>query len=284
MKVITFLFYCFVFHLISYAQEQSKVEIALLGTFHFNQVHNLDQPNTNFFGEVLQSDLGNVLDKIKAYKPDRIYIEREPRFQKAVDSLFLLYQNDKVQLKDISGGAGEVYQLAFRLAKELKLRSPLCVNHYESTSQELLNSGKNIEIYRNDLKSFQQLGRGIVGDFIKGKTSLLKTLELMNTPENIRKSHRLFFNTPAYVKEGSFANYKNIDATSMDTNYVGAEFISLFYKRNLKIYSNILNAQLDKGGIKILMITGQTHVGVLQELLQNNINFKVVPLHNYLKL
>lgn len=283
MKRIFVILSIIVFGFSSFSQEKSKVKITLLGTFHFSQVHNSENKNTNFFGESVQTDVEQVIAKLKAYKPDQIYIEREPKIQKSVDSLFLLYRSDKLKLKDIKNGSGEVYQIAFRLANELDLPAPSCVDYYQSTSQSLLNFGNNIEKYQMALQDFQQLGRNVVGDFIKGKSSLSTTLALMNTTQNITKSHRLLFNIPAYVKDGGFKNYKNIDSTLVDKRYIGAEFITLFYERNLKIYSNILNTQLENGGKRILLIVGQTHVGVLQELLANNPDFEVVPINNFLK-
>ncbi len=282
MKKIIFLFLLAV-SICSYAQDVPMVEISFLGTFHFDQVHNPENSNTNFFEKDRQSDIQKILSRLKLYQPDRIYIEREPKFQNSIDSIYQLYKVDKLQLRDLRNGSGEVYQLAFQLAKELDLPAPLCVNYYASTSQSLLSSGKNIEKYQMALQDFQQLGRSTERDFIQGKASLLETLLLMNTPENLAKSYRLLFNIPAYVKNGEFVNYDKVDSTSIDKNYIGAEFISLLYERNLKIYSNILNTQQDNGGKRILMITGQTHVGVLQELLHNNTNFRVIPIHTYLK-
>lgn len=265
------------------AQENEEIKISLLGTFHFNQFHDGDSPNNNFFGAKKQKEMAIVLERLKGFNPDQIYIEREPQYQTQIDSLYSLYKDDKLKLEQLESGAGEVYQLAFPLAKSLDLEAPKCVNHYESTSQNLLISGKNIEKYQSALKEFQNLGRSVVGKLLQGEASLLETLLKMNLLENISLSHDLLFNIPAYVQDGEFSSYDKIDTASIDKRYIGAEFISLFYERNLKIFSNILNTQLKHKDQRILFITGQVHVGVLQELLRKNDRFKVIESADLLK-
>lgn len=100
----------------------------------------------------------------------------------------------------------------------------------------------------------------------------------MNKPELIKLTHRIIFNTPAYVINGEFdKNGKNtVNLGTIDTNYIGAEYITLFYNRNLKIYSNILNLQLTHQPKKMLLIIGQLHVGVLKDLVEENPNFSLV--------
>lgn len=258
-----------------FGQKGQTIEIALLGTFHFQQFHKDGDASLDFFGFERQKEIEEVIDKLKSYRPDQIYIEREPRYQMEIDSLYDLFKEDKLNLSELENGAGEVYQLAFRLAKSLDLGAPKCVNHYESTSQGLLASGTHIEKYQEALKEFQNLGRSVVGNFLQGKTSLLETLIEMNRPKNVTLSYQLLFNIPAYVKDGKFSSYEGIGEEPVDNRYIGAEFISLFYERNLKIYSNILNTQLKQNDKRILFITGQVHVGVLQTLLDTNPNYSV---------
>ncbi len=278
LNLLPVLFFCS-----AHAQSDVKVKIALLGTFHFNQFHDTESETNNFFGTKRQQEIEMVIEKLKAFNPDQIYIEREPKYQTQIDSLYGLYKSDKLKLNEFENGAGEVYQLAFRLAKALDLEGPKCVNHYESTSQSLLSSGSNIEKYQSALKKFQNLGRSVVGAFLQGKASLLETLLKMNLPENIALSHQLLFNIPAYVQEGEFVSYEKNDKETIDKRYIGAEFISLFYERNLKIYSNILNTQMESNDQRILFITGQVHVGVLQELLGKNDHFDVIECSDLLK-
>ena len=98
------------------AQNEEKVEIALLGTFHFNQVHNAEKPNQNFYGTRLQEQLQELIQNLVAFSPDQIYIEREPHAQPQMDSLYRLFEMGKIKIEELENGAGEVYQIGFRLA------------------------------------------------------------------------------------------------------------------------------------------------------------------------
>lgn len=73
-----------------------------------------------------------------------------------------------------------------------------------------------------------------------------------------------------------------VDLGEIDEEYIGAEYITLFYNRNLKIYSNILNAQINNNGKRLIVFLGQVHVGVLQELFKNNPNYQVISPIEYL--
>jgi len=264
------------------AQSTSKVEIAVLGTFHFTQVHQTENENQNFYGSKRQEDLKEFIQVLKTFYPTDIYIEREPKIQHQIDSIYLLFKNDQLKLEDLKRGTSEVFQVGFRLAKTMNLGSPTCIDYHESISQSLIKSGNHFEIYRNSLKAFQNLGRKVLGEFIRGEASLLETLVSMNLPENIKRSHTLLFNVPAYVTYGEFASYDNLEEENIDKRYIGAEFIALFYRRNLKIHSNILTAQQKQNSKRILCIIGQTHVGVLQELLRNNEAFQIIEPHTLL--
>ena len=225
-----------------------------------------------------------MLQNLESFSPDQIYIEREPKLQAQIDSLYSLFKSGRIEIKSLENGSGEIYQIGFRLASSLGLSAPKCIDYYQSTSQSLLQSGDNYQVYKNALQEFQNLGRTVVGNFIQGKSSLLETLHIMNLPENVKRSHQLLFNLPAYVQNGEFSSYENLQEEGVDKQYIGIEFISLFYKRNLKIYSNILAAQKKGKAKRILCIVGQTHVGVLQELLKNNNDFKVIEVQEILNL
>ena len=258
------------------AQENEPIEITIVGTLHFNQFHNPNKPETNFLGQSRQAEFADVIEKLSVFNPDAVFVEREPKIQNRLDSLFQGVSN----FENLKNGPGELYQIGFKLSKKNNLSTVYGVDYYESVSQNLFEKGKNLSVFKDSLKVFQNKGRGITMKFLKGESSVREFLVELNRPENIELSHRLFFNTPAYVVEGEFKNAENFK--NVDTNYIGAEYIALFYKRNLKIYSNILAKQKEINAKRILLIVGQVHVGVLQSMLQNNPRFKVVPVNAYL--
>jgi hypothetical protein len=61
----------------------------------------------------------------------------------------------------------------------------------------------------------------------------------------------------------------------INQNQLGAELVSEWYKRNIKIYSNILAYTEDKNE-RVLVIFGVGHIRILQHLFEDNPNFIVV--------
>lgn len=253
--------------------QDRPTQIAFLGTLHFKQFHNEAIETQNFLSERRQLEFEALAKKLAVFNPNVIYVEREPSYQKDLDSLY------KLPLSKT--GISEVYQIGFRMARRLNHQTVYGVDHYESISQNLIESGDNYEEFRTALKSFQNLGREITKQFLSGELTIQAFLAEINRKDRIEMSHRLFFNTPAYVTNGRFSREEGLGL--IDNRFIGSEFISLFYNRNLKIYSNILNKQSQDKANRILIIVGQTHVGVLQSLFELNTKFEVTDINTFLE-
>ncbi|RFP63749.1 hypothetical protein D0N36_17935 [Hymenobacter lapidiphilus] len=223
--------------------------------------------------------------QLAKFRPDVILVEAEPKEQPQIDSLYALYQKGALQLENLPFGRSERYQIGFALARQLGLPSPKGVDYYAATSQSLLSSGTNIEAFTQDLRRVQTVARPLKALVQKDSLSLNDYLALVNQPAVIGLLHRMQFNTPALVMNGSFAagGTNTADLGKVDTEYIGAHFITLFYNRNLKIYSNILRAQQQTQARRVMALFGVAHVGVLEELLAVNPAYEVVHATKYLK-
>ncbi|MVN77467.1 hypothetical protein GO988_14115 [Hymenobacter sp. HMF4947] len=223
--------------------------------------------------------------QLAQFRPDIILIEAEPKEQGQLDSLYSLYQKGLLQLARLPTGRSERYQVGFALAKQLQLPSPKAVDYYAATSQSLLSTGTNIEAYTQDLKLLQATARPLRTLVQHDSLSLYDYLALANQPAMIALLHRVQFNTPALVMNGTFAadGTNTVELGKVDTEYIGAHFITLFYNRNLKIYSNMLRAQQQSQAKRVLAVFGLAHVGVLEELFAANPAYQVVHAATYLK-
>ncbi len=280
--LIAFLFFSF-FTLPISAQNETKTEILLVGFDHLGQMDN-GTPSSNIFSKKKQQEIIKITEKLKAFSPDIILVEKEPSEQNQLDSLYNAYKNNNLKLSNIDYGASETYQVGFRLAKILNLKSVYGIDHYESTSQSLLQSGDNIEVFKNGLKELMQTARPLKQKVQQDSLSIYEYIKIMNQDKLIDLTHNLIFNVPAYVVNGEFSKNgtNTVDIGAIDTKYIGAEYITLFYNRNLKIYSNILNTQLKHNSNKMILIMGQLHIGVLKGLFEHNPNYKIVDISEYL--
>lgn len=265
------------------AQNDTIKEMLFIGFDHLTQLDN-GTPESNVFSEKKQNEIIKLTEKLKAFSPDMVMVEDEPKEQNKRDSLYNLYYSNKIKLAEIEYGASETYQVGFRLAKLLDHNRVYCVDHYEATSQSLLETGENIEIFRDQLKKLQNTARPLKKMVQKDSLSIYDYIKIMNQPKFIKLTHDLLFNLPAYVMNGEFSKSgtNTVDIGAIDEAYIGAEYITLFYNRNLKIYSNILNAQLKNHGKRLIVIMGQAHIGVLQDLFEDNPNYNIVNIQEYL--
>jgi hypothetical protein len=261
-----------------------KTHVMVVGSDHLNQLYN-KQPQSDIFSPKKQAEIAKVRAQLAKFRPDIIFIEAEPKEQGQLDSLYSLYQKGLLQLERLATGRSERYQVGFALARQLQLPSPKAVDYYAATSQSLLSTGTNIEAYTQDLKLLQTTARPLRALVQHDSLSLYDYLALANQPAMIALLHRVQFNTPAFVTNGNFAagGTNTVDLGKIDTEYIGAHFITLFYNRNLKIYSNILRAQQQSQAKRILVLFGLAHVGVLEELFAANPTYQVVHAAAYLK-
>lgn len=262
----------------------AKIQVMVVGSDHLNQLYN-KQASSDVFSPKKQAELAQVRTQLARFRPEVIFIEAEPKEQTQIDSLYALYQKGLLQLESLPTGRSERYQVGFALAKQLQLPSPKAVDYYAATSQSLLSTGTNIGAYTQDLKLLQATARPLRTLVQHDSLSLYDYLALVNQPAVIALLHRVQFNTPALVMNGTFAagGTNTVDLGKVDTEYIGAHFITLFYNRNLKIYSNMLRAQQQSQAKRVLVLFGVAHVGVQEELFAANPAYQVVHVATYLK-
>lgn len=269
---------------IAQTNRPAKIQVMVVGSDHLAQLYN-KQPQSDVFSPKKQAELAQVRNQLARFRPDIILIEAEPKEQAQIDSLYALYQKGLLQLSSLPTGRSERYQVGFALARQLQLPSPKAVDYYAATSQSLLSTGTNIERYRQDLKLLQTTARPLRTLVQHDSLSLYDYMALANQPAMISLLHRLQFNTPALVMNGTFATdgTNTVDLGAIDSEYIGAHFITLFYNRNLKIYSNMLRAQQHSQAKRVLALFGLAHVGVQEELFAANPAYRVVHAAHYLK-
>ncbi|MFD1258689.1 DUF5694 domain-containing protein [Mucilaginibacter terrae] len=270
------------------AQQKSptnKINIMLMGSTHFGQESFHKQgASMDLFSPARQKEVADINNQIAKYKPDLILIEREPSEQQTVDSLYQLFINGKLQFNQLKYGRAEEYQFGYTLARHLGLAHVYGVDYYNGLSTRLLKEGKDLQIFSQGLSDYSNMGRGIDQQLKDNKLLLKSYLLKLNAPETYQLTYHTIFINPAKVTNGSFGKVDNtVDTTRIDKEHIGAEYISLFYSRELKIYSNILSVQQAQQGKRILVIMGQRHAAVLSKIFDNDPAFALVPLSRYLK-
>ena len=264
------------------AASPAPTSILLLGCNHLAGLHKPDNPNSDMLAPKRQAELAIVLDQLQRYRPDGILVEELPERQAQVDSLYQLYRQDKLDLRTLLGGRSEVYQLGFALGKRLGLARIQCVNAPGGTSQSILHQGQNIELYEQATTRWRAFAAPIDQQLLAGTSTVSQYLRALNSPTVVQQLHTLVYNTPARVTNGTLKPDPMVDAAFINPKYVGAELTSVFYNRDLKVYSNIVTTQLATHQSRQLLIIGVRHLGSLQGIFSTDPAYRLVDAAPYL--
>ncbi len=267
----------------AYAQRKNT-DILILGSDHLAQLYRSDNPHTDVLLPKRQTEIKEFSALAVRYKPDMVMVEVLPENQREIDSLYSLFLQNKLNLGDLANGRSEVYQLAFRISKQLNLSKVYCVNAPGGTSQSILDNGENIELYKKEGLTLRAIVNEKNKAFQKDSLSLKDYFIFLNQPQTINKIYHLRYITPARVINGTFKNPDAmIDTAFINSKYIGAELTSIFKNRDYKIYSNIVTAQREKNPKRILLIIGVAHIGSLKSIIRDDEEFNLIDANKYLK-
>ncbi|HEV3413257.1 MAG TPA: DUF5694 domain-containing protein [Puia sp.] len=265
----------------SQSQENSaplpqKIKVYLVGTFHFDgatgDVYKTSREDMKTPEN--QRQLDDLARRLVKASPDRVFVEWTMDRQGYVDTTYQLYLRNEFEL-----GNNEVYQVGYRLGRLLKHQRIYCadaggdfeydslvayaVQHHQADILTDLNHprdsiARQISARIGAIYSYYQSPQG---------HSLTDVIISNNTPEVIASGADLYNLVYARVGEGQ--------------EYPGADLASDFYKRNMRIYTNILR-QIDIAHDKAIMVyIGSGHVSFLKEIFSSSLLFEVediVPL------
>lgn len=249
-----------------------QTKIMTLGVFHF-AYPNLDAVKTakenqlSVLEEPYQSEIIAISKAIGKFKPSIIAIEATPDKQNEIDSLYSLYKSNKFKL-----GKSEIYQLGFRLGKNLNLHKINCVNdwgrHYDNIIELLKDStraAKFEEYYLNSQDSIYKIRSAS-----KNVSSIITELSELNDPNQIKERLSVYLLNPFKYEE------KPGDFTGVDFE------TGRWFSRNLRIFRNIQRIT-HTADDRILLIIGREHLNLLNLFFETSKEFEFVSPLPYLE-
>ncbi|MGI9530556.1 DUF5694 domain-containing protein [Lutimonas sp.] len=275
---------------------QTMNHALILGVYHFNNpgkdTYNLKIDD--YFSEIRQEEIQELVDLLAVYEPTKIFVEFLPEQQHKLDSLFGLYINDQLSLKDINGGRNEVYQIGFRLAKQLGIKEVIAADHqgaylapyvdFIADTLSLSSYQAYNATYKNQMEERQERFN---------RSTVRENLVFLNNWQQILDNHNYYNNIAIKVKDTADIMFtyqeKAMDfdglpyqMRSFDFNNIGVDMAAEWYKRNLFIYRNILEHTGEND--KALIIFGSGHVRHLVGFFSDHPNFITVDPNSFLKV
>lgn len=245
--------------------------IAILGTFHY--VANVDpykrKNDIDIKSIKIQNELEDLVRSLRSYKPTKILVEFPIAEQKYLDSLYQEYRKGNYVL-----GNGEQMQIGFRLAKELNhehiygidVQAPLDlefpVDNWMDYAQKT-DWAEKLNYINEKFDAFYSYN-----DSIKITMPLLDYYYYLNSNETILAND-----------QQKLSGWIEIGAGD---KYLGADLVTHDYRRNLRIYSNIISLVEGKDD-RFLLIIGSSHTRILRHLFEDSLEFNYISIKEFLK-
>ncbi|MEM5565001.1 DUF5694 domain-containing protein [Psychroserpens sp. AS72] len=258
-------------------EKTEKIKVYLLGTFHFAQTDS----TYNVLDSDKQKSIEYLSEIIAKNNPNKIFTERQPEFefQNKIDSLYKIYIKMSRPLKT----KNEIFQVGFRTAKKLGHEKVYQCDHpgqYGTLNMAVMEyAEKNNQTDILEGKSIGSVMRyesTVNEDSIMNNNTLFKYLQWINSPEVMNTSHSFYNTNFPQIGSNYYYNYDD------DDTLIGAELTADWYRRNIMIYSKIIN-QLDYNESAIFLLIGADHVPIIKNLFKGNPYFEVVETSKWLK-
>lgn len=249
-----------------------QTKIMTLGVFHF-AYPNLDAVKTDkesqvsVLEELYQSEIAAISKAIEEFKPTIIAIEVTPDKQYEIDSLYSLYKSNKFKL-----GKSEIYQLGFRLGKNLNLNKIYCVNdwgkHYDNILELFKDSTRATKFDEYYLHSQDSIYK--IQSASKKVSSIITELSELNDPNLIKERLSIYLLNPFKYEE-------------KPGDFIGVDFeAGRWFSRNLRIFRNIQRIPHSTND-RILLIIGREHLNLLNLFFETSKEFEFVSPLPYLE-
>jgi hypothetical protein len=233
-------------------QRVGGAQVLVLGVYHMaNRGHDIYNIHADdVLASKRQAEIAQLIDVLRRFNPTKIAVEADlfGPTNPTTNERSKQYADYLAGKHELS--RDEVEQIGFRLAKELGHKTVYPVNaDYDFPYQRLVDYAKA----NGRSKELDEIMAGF-GAQVKAQDeylashTILETLLYMNTDEKTAQDVSLYYRLAHFGEVGDWA---------------GADLLSDWFRRNLRIYSNVIRL-VDSPKERILVIYGAGHLAWLQ--------------------
>ena len=228
-----------------------RAEVLILGTYHMaNPGHDMfNMQADDVLSEKRQREIAQVIDVLKKFHPTKIAVESGV-YNRRAEKEYADYLAGKLTLT-----RNEIDQIGYRLAKELGHSAIYAVDiDGEFPFQPIMNyakatgRSKELDAIENEVGAMVKAQ----GEYLASHT-VLETLLYMNADDKVAQD------------VGYYLRYAHFGEAG---DWPGAELLASWYRRNIRIFTNI--AQLAGPNERILVLYGSGHLGWLRQDVAND--------------
>ncbi|PSK88912.1 DUF5694 domain-containing protein [Taibaiella chishuiensis] len=241
-----------------------KVKVLNFATFHMTYTPDAHKVKFDQHDAKNRSEIYAIAKMLAEFKPTIICVEIVPARQEELDNDYAHFIKDKDYNSKLGG---EIALVAYEIGKMAGVQKIYGIDEQE-TALYNYNIGHELENQVDSLTGrdyYNKISKEFAG---LGKLSVLDQLKTFNDKATLEK----FININADI----------LTYSSTKGNFEGADEASKFYRRNLRIFSNLNQVPVTPDD-RIFIIMGATHTAFLQELMQRSPKYQLVPVADYLR-
>lgn len=245
--------------------QNDKAQVGFLWVFHFVSQNNLmKQKFSDISSEESQRQILELVDKLKKFSPTKIAVERPYYSHETLNARYKAYLEGDYKLS-----SEETDQIAFRLGKALGHKELYVVYHEGSYEIDPVIKYAEKAGQKHLYDSVLSTGRKMLSklDRIIEEEGIVEGLKYMNSDEARHLNH---------------LTYHHLLQIGERNNRIGADLVADWYEVNLKIFSNIRELAKNEKD-KILIIYGQGHSKILEDLIKESPDLSLVDMSDLLE-
>lgn len=256
---------------------QKKINVLLIGSFHFNNpgYDAAKVEERNILSTESQNELESIVQKIAhKYKPSKIFLEYDKDSNNQYNGYYHLYKNgqnfynnDTIRKSSLKRyfAENEIFQFGFRLAKAMNLQKIYGIDYEIEVRFDLLKSKMelNPQMKFVDYEKKTKLLGSKINDCIQIE-KLKEVFKCINNPDQYK------FNKSFYIE---FFNRMN---SSKD--FYGSTLAADWQKRNLIMFSEIQN-KVEASDENIVILVGAGHAAMIEDYIKLDSRFNLVKIN-----
>ena len=242
-----------------------RPEVLILGTYHMaNPGHDLfDAHADDVLAPKRQAELEQLAQVLESFHPTKVAVEADFGTRKVPDA-YAGYLAGRHELT-----RNEIEQVGFRVAKAAGLPTVYPVDaDGEFPYQRLVDyakaTGRSPELDEMTGEIGDQVRE--LGSYLASHT-ILETLLRLDSEESVARDEAFYYRAARFGEPGDWA---------------GADLVSDWFRRNARIYTNILKLA-DSPGERVLVIFGAGHLGWLRRDVEGNPDLRLRRLADLVK-
>lgn len=241
-----------------------KSKVLNLGVFHMGNTTDANKVKYSS-DKKTELEIDAIINMLAEFKPTMICVEIIPNNNEELNRDYSNFLNDE---KYKTKFKGEIESIAYKVGKISGVKKIYGIDEKE-TSIYNYNIGDELKNQVDSLTSKNY------------KINLFKKFAKVESLSILEKL--IFFNSQEILESLININADILTYNSTKGNFEGADEAGKFYKRNLRIFSNLNQVPVTKDD-RVLIIMGATHTAFLNEFLRRSPKYELVNISQYLKL